>query len=127
MRSMLSVNLREKVNLRGGVEHEGCRRSSGFHSVGLHVPQNTVRDQEMVTKMCVGSFFFFFFLCPSCAFAHVRFSMFGDQIKPLEPQDKSDRRKKRERGEPWVGMRAEQKCWVEERKNRGGRGWGELG
>lgn len=64
MRSMLSVNLREKVNLRGGVEHEGCRRSSGFHSVGLHVPQNTVRDQEMVTKMCVGSFFFFFFFAP---------------------------------------------------------------
>lgn len=27
------------------------------------------------------------------AFAREQFSMFGEQIKPLEPQDKSDRRK----------------------------------
>lgn len=39
--------------------------------------------------------------------------MFGEQIKPLEPQDKSDRRKRRvRRGEPGGGdeRRAEQKC-----------------
>lgn len=123
MRCVLSVNLRGKVNLRGGVEHEGCRRSSALHSVGLHVPRITVRAREMVTKNVRGLLFFSF--SASCAFAHVRFSMFGDQIKPPEPQDKSDRRKKRERGEPWVGMRAEHKCWVEEeRENRGGRGRG---
>lgn len=42
-----------------------------------------------------------------CAFARERFSMFGEQIKPLEPQDKSDRRKKKKKR-------------VRERKRRGG-------
>lgn len=51
------------------------------------------------------------FLLYLYAFAREQFSMFGEQIKPLEPQDKSDRRKRRvRRGEPGGGMRAEQKC-----------------
>lgn len=68
-----------------------CRHSSPFNSDRLNAAQNTFRAQEMVKN--VRGFFFFL-----CAFARVRFSMFGEQIKPLEPQDKSDRRKEGERG-----------------------------
>lgn len=81
-----------------------CRRSSAFDSDRLNVAQNTFRTLEMVGKNVRGSFFFF----SLCAFAHVRFSMFGEQIKPLEPRDKSDRRNKE--GAVRRDERAQQKC-----------------
>lgn len=87
--------------------------------------------------MCVGLVFFSFLslsLLYFYAFARERFSMFGEQIKPLEPQDKSDRRRKKKEGERrkkrgGAARRDESAAEVlsrgeEETEEQGGRGQG---
>lgn len=67
-----------------------CRCSSGFEFERSPKYADGTGGGEKCVCDCVSA----------CApFARVRFRVFGEQIKPLEPQDKSDRRNEEEKEE----------------------------
>lgn len=71
-----------------------CRCSSGFEFERSPQYADGTGGGEKCVCDCVSA----------CApFARVRFRVFGEQIKPLEPQDKSDRRNEEEKEEEEKG------------------------
>lgn len=78
-----------KIDPRHWPLFERCRRSAPLHSYRLNALGGPGDSEKCAWVSLLPRFLLYLY-----AFAREQFSMFGEQIKPLEPQDKSDSRKK---------------------------------